>query len=115
MLVDILGQLVQNLSLPKFEIAPFNGVPTEFHRFMMAFDTHIGIQASDPTRRLSYLINYCIAPAKRAVAHFSLLPANHGYPEAVRILYDRFGKPHDVIKAANTELFAGPRVSVLLC
>ena len=110
--VDILGQLVQNLTLPKFEIAPFSGAPTEFHRFMMAFDTHIGSQVSDPTRRLSYLINYCKGPAKRAVAHCSLLPANQGYPEAVRILYDRFGKPHDVVKAATTELFAGPRVSV---
>ena len=100
--VDILGQFVQNLTSPKFEIVPFSGAPTEFHRFMMAFDTHIGSQVSDPTRHLSYLINYCKDPAKRAVAHCSLLPANQWYPEAARILYDRFGKPRDFAKAATT-------------
>ena len=106
----ILEQLVQNLTLPKFEIAPFIGAPTEFHRFMMAFDTYIGSQVSDPTRCLSYLINYCKGPAKRAIEHCSLLPVNQEFPEAVRILCDRFGKPHDVVKAATTELFAGQRV-----
>ena len=30
----------------------------------------------------------------------------------MRILYDRFGKTHDVVKSATTELFAGPWVSV---
>ena len=78
---------------------------------MMAFDTHIGSQVSDPNRRLSYLINYCKSPAKRAVAHCLLLSANQGYSESVRILYDRFGKHHDVVKAVTTELFAGPPVS----
>ena len=90
------------MTLPNFEIAPFSGPPTEFHRFMMAFDTRIGSQVSDPTRRFSYLINYCKGPAKRAVVHCSLVPANQGYPEAVHILYDRFGKAHDVVKAATT-------------
>ena len=33
--VGILGQLVQNLTLPKFEIAAFSGAPTELHQFMM--------------------------------------------------------------------------------
>ena len=46
------------------------------------------------------------------VCDMSQTPANQGYPEAVRILYDRFGKPHDVGKAATTELFAGLQVLV---
>ena len=77
----------------------------------MAFDA-LKESSFDSTGQLSYLIIQCESPAKQAVAQCSVLPANMGYLEAVRIQHYMFGKPLDVGNATITDLFAGTRVSV---
>ena len=101
-------QLVQNLSLPRFEMDPFDGFPGDFCRFVTAFNTHAAGQISDMSRHLSYLLNYCRGPAQSAIEHCALLPPNERYTEALSILKDRFGKPHDVIQAVTKPLLEGP-------
>ncbi|VDP06005.1 unnamed protein product, partial [Schistosoma curassoni] len=47
----------------------------------------------------------CIA--KDAIEHCVLLPEKEGYTEAIKILHERFGRPHDIVEAFLTKLLSG--------
>ena len=85
-LESVLVQLVQNLSLPRFEMDPFDGSPGDIYRFVTAFNTHVKGQISVMSPCSLYLLNYCRGPARSAIEHCALLPPNEVYTEALRIL-----------------------------
>ncbi len=106
----VLGRLALGLSLPKIEIEPFHGTPTEFVSFMTTFATQLEPHLTGQRQKLSYLIYYCRGPAKDAIKHCVLLPEESCFSTAVDILRSRYGRPHQVIRAVTQDLFDGPSI-----
>ncbi|VDP70077.1 unnamed protein product [Schistosoma curassoni] len=63
---------------------------------MKGFKVNIADRVNDDTQKLMYLIHYCEGIAKDAIEHCVLLPEKKGYTEAIKILHERFGRPHDI-------------------
>ncbi|VDO98236.1 unnamed protein product, partial [Schistosoma curassoni] len=74
---------------------------------MKGFKVNIADRVNDDTQKLMYLIHYCEGIAKDAIEHCVLLPEKEGYTEAIKLLHERFGRPHDIVEAFLTELLSG--------
>lgn len=109
-LEQVLSQLVHGVSMPKIEIEAFDGSPLKFHSFLRSFKLNVADRLSDNGQRLSYLIYYCKDPAKRAIQHCVMLPPDEGYAQAMQILQERFGRPHEIIQAVTRGLLEGPKL-----
>ncbi|CAH8491742.1 unnamed protein product [Schistosoma mattheei] len=105
--VDSVKALCMSVSLPKIEIMKFDGSPLKFWTFMKGFKVNIADRVNDDTQKLMYLIHYCEGIAKDAIEHCVLLPEKEGYTEAIKLLHERFGRPHDIVEAFLTELLSG--------
>ncbi|CAH8676588.1 unnamed protein product [Schistosoma haematobium] len=105
--VDSVKALFMSVSLPKIEIMKFDGSPLKFWTFMKGFKVNIADRVNDDTQKLMYLIHYCEGIAKDAIEHCVLLPEKEGYTEAIKILHEQFGRPHDIVEASSTELLSG--------
>ncbi len=106
----VLRRLARVLSLPKIELEPFHGTPTEFVPFMSTSATQLEPHLTGQRQKLSYLIYYCRGPAKDATKHLVLLPEEKCFSTAVGILRSRYGRPHQVIRAVTQDLFDGPSI-----
>ena len=96
--------------LPRLEIEPFDGSPSEYSSFLNAFETHVVNKVPDPSERLAYLIYYCRGPAKDSIRDCVLLPKEQGFDKALSILKCQFGKPHHIIETLTKGLFEGPQI-----
>ncbi|CAH8290098.1 unnamed protein product [Schistosoma intercalatum] len=95
--VDSVKALCMSVGLPKIEITKFDGSPLKFWTFLKGFKVNIADRVNDDTQKLMYLIHYCEGIAKDAIEHCVLLPEKEGYTEAIKILHERFGRPHDIV------------------
>ncbi|VDP06861.1 unnamed protein product [Schistosoma margrebowiei] len=110
--VDNVKALFMSVSLPKIEIVKFDECPLKFWTFMKGFKVNIADRVNDDTQKLMYLIHYCEGIAKDAIEHCVLLPEKEGYTEAIKILCEQFGRPHDIVEAFLTELLSGSFVPI---
>ena len=94
-----LRSLIMGASLPKIEIDRFDGSPRDYHKFIHNFEGSISDRLHDDGQRLSYLFYYCVGRAKEAIEYCLLLPKSESFREALRILRQQFGRPHEIIRA----------------
>ena len=98
------------LTLPKSDMQPFHGDPTDYFRFISTFDANIASRVYDDHLKLTYLIQYCCGDAKESICDCVILNPQSGYTKARQILLKRFGKPHLVARAYVKQLIEGPAI-----
>ncbi|CAH8527045.1 unnamed protein product [Dicrocoelium dendriticum] len=96
--------------LPKRELITFDGDPARYWMFMRCFEANVTRTTSDPTIRLSYLIQYCCGEAKEAIESCLILDPGEGFEEAMNILRRRFGRPHMIARTHINALTDGPNI-----
>ena len=104
---DSLASLMLGIGLPNLEVVKFDGSPTKFFAFIRSFEGAIANRLRDDSQKLSYLINYCSGPARELIEHCVLLPEEFRYRQAIGILRDRFGRPHQVMESLANEYLMG--------
>ncbi|VDP93970.1 unnamed protein product [Echinostoma caproni] len=86
------------INLPKRDLVTFEGDPARYWLFMRCFEANVLKSTTDPTIRLSYLVQYCSGEAKRAIESCLILDPEEGFTEALNILRKRFGRPHMIAR-----------------
>ena len=101
-LVDSLGSM---LNLFKLDVQNFDGSPEDYFEFMNEFKLQRASKLQDDCQKLSYLLRYCKGASKETINHCSLLSATYSYEEALRLLKNSFGQPHQIIEAVTKGIF----------
>lgn len=96
--------------LPRRDLVTFEGDPARYWLFMRCFEANVLKTTSDPTVRLSYLIQYCTGEAKQAIESCLILEPEEGLSEALNILQRRFGRPHMIARKHIDALTDGAAV-----
>ena len=102
----------ESMTLPKPELLTFSGKSRDFFKFVRNFQTNIVSRVSDPSLRLSYLIQFCEGEAKRLIEDCVLLSPQEGYQKAMNLLESRYGKPHVIARSFIDGLLSGPSIGV---
>ena len=101
---NILLAVVRQLKRPTPEIKRFSGEPTEYRKFIRQFNTKVTVHTENDDKRMSYLEQFTNGEANKVVSGFSHLPAEQGYPAALKELESRYGDvqlmAHSFIKKA---------------
>ena len=98
-----------NAKLPKLQIAPFEGVITDFLRFWNTFVEEVDNKPTFPaTTKFSYLKEY-LGPKVRPIIE-SLPFTTEGYTRAKMILTTKYGKTSEIVNAHVTALMALPTI-----
>ena len=88
----------------------FDGDPKKYRLFISSFKHNIENRVSDPSLRLSYLIDCCSGDAHDLIVTCAELPPDDGYREAQKRLKESYGE-NDIVARAYTELLKnGPSV-----
>ena len=99
--------LTTAMSMPKPEVMTFNGDPKTYYRFMSSFEAGVKC-VKDPQIKLNYLIQQCQGEAKDSIQDCIIMDHQEGFDNALKILKDRYGRPHTVARAYLTQLTEGP-------
>ena len=101
---NILLAVVRQLKRPTPEINRFSGEPMEYRKFIRQFNTKVTVHTENDDERMSYLEQFTNGEANKVVSGFSHLPAEQGYPAALKELESRYGDvqlmAHSFIKKA---------------
>ena len=108
---DFLKSLSLGVTLPKPELLTFSGTPKDYFKFMKNFETNIVLKISDPSLRLSYLIQFCTGDPKKLIEDCVLLNPQEGYEKAVALLQSRYGRPHIIARSFIDNLTKGPTIN----
>ena len=99
----------QGFSLPKKELAIFDGDPLEYWNFIKLFKTSIvSINAASESEKLMYLLQYTSGVAKDTIKCCLYKDPSLGYQTARRLLEERFGHPFRIASQYVTKLTEGP-------
>ncbi len=85
-------QLIGVLQAPKVTLMTFDGEPLRYHQFIRTFEENVDNVMQDNAARLTRLAQYCTGKAKKVVDSCLLMDPDEGYPEARRLLRERFGR-----------------------
>ena len=97
------------MELPKREFLYFDENPADYPRFIRNFELNAERRVYDYSVRLSYLIQYSTGPAREAIEHCVILPAEEGYLMAKEILRKNFGQKHNIVQAFIEKVVTGPQ------
>ena len=88
----------------------FDGDPKKYRLFISSFKHNIENRVSDPSLRLSYLIDCCSGDAHDLIVTCVELPPDDGYREAQKRLKESYGENDIVARAYTDQLKNGPSV-----
>ena len=91
---NVLLAIVRQLKRPSPEIKRFSGEPADYRKFIRQFNTKVAVHTENDDERMSYLEQFTIGEANKVVSGFSHLPAEQGYPTALKKLQSRYGDVH---------------------
>ncbi|XP_038063125.1 uncharacterized protein LOC119733827 [Patiria miniata] len=86
--------VVRQLKRPTPEIKRFSGEPVDYRKFIRQFNTKVAVHTDNDDERMSYLEQFTTGEAYKVVSGFSHLPAEQGYPAALKELASRYGDVH---------------------
>ena len=98
----------QGFSLPKKELAIFDGDPLEYWNFIKSFETSIVSNAASESEKLMYLLQYTSGVAKDTIKCCLYKDPSLGYQAARKLLEERFGHPFRIASQYVTKLTEGP-------
>ena len=94
-----LHEMVTAMTLPQPDVQKFSGDPTEYHTFIMAFDTRITAKTSNYSDCLYFLNQYLEGEAKDIISGCLHMDPMSGYNEARRILEKEYGDSYKISSA----------------
>ena len=97
-LTEMLAEQHQHSLLPSITLTKFTGDPTDYSTFIRSFESQIEAKLRSNDVRLRYLEQYLEGQPKELIKGCLYLDANHGYPEAKRLLKEKYG---DMYKISN--------------
>ncbi|XP_041347613.1 uncharacterized protein LOC121367484 [Gigantopelta aegis] len=83
--------VVRHLKKPTAEIKKFGGDPMEYRKFIRQFNIKVVMNSDSDDERISFLEQFTVSEANRIISGFSYLPAEQGYPAALKELETRYG------------------------
>ena len=92
-------QLATAVTLPQPEVPKFNGDPTKYKTFIIAFDARIQARVANDADRLYYIDQYLTGEPKDLIGGCLHLEPDVGYKEARRLLDKEYGDPYKVSNA----------------
>ena len=98
---DRLAQMLRLTSLPRAEIAMFDGDVSSYRSFIHAFEHLIGNKVTDEDEKLYYLEQYTTGQPREIVKGCLHMPAKRGYKEARRLIETRYGNEHRISVAVR--------------
>ena len=96
-LTTSIDSIVTKSSLPPLDVVKFSGNPCEYFRFKSRFEEMVDTQNISEAHKMSRLLQFLDGSARSAVAGFEGVPGGLG--KALKMLQQRFGRPHIVAKA----------------
>ena len=84
------------MSLPAVEVPKFNGDPTEYNTFILAFDTRITPRTTSDTDRLYYLQQHLVGEPRELIEGCTYMAPDKGYYQARQLLQYEYGDPHKI-------------------
>jgi hypothetical protein len=98
------------MTLPQPDVPKFSGDPTDFHTFMMAFDTRIASRTANKADLLYYLDQHLEGEAKEIMGGCLHMDPNLGYVEARTILNKEYGDPYKISIAYVDKVLSWPMI-----
>ena len=97
--ISVAQHLIQEIRKPSSDLTKFKGDPLEYKRFMRQFKARVVANTVDDDERMNYLEQFTEGEPHHIVNGYSCLPADVGYPAALKEMEKRYG---DVDLLANT-------------
>lgn len=102
--------MLKQQSAPEVDMDPIDGNPLNFNNFISLFKEIVESKVEDPRGRLVRLIKYTCGEAKELIKNCVNLPSGLGYSNAMKLLYRRYGDPHQLLAAYRREVKEWPQV-----
>ena len=96
---NIAQAITSGFALPPASIVEFCGDPTDFNRFICAFESCIESKVLDDQLKLNYLIQYCKGEALSLVKECVTFGPELGFKKAKQRLKERYGSPFLVARS----------------
>ncbi|RUA07048.1 MAG: hypothetical protein DSY43_00675 [Gammaproteobacteria bacterium] len=98
-LTEILSEQHQRSLLPPLTLSTFTNDPADFITFMSNFESQIESNVQSNEVRLRYLEQYLEGEAKDLIKGCQFKDPELGYPEAKKLLKDKYGDPYKISNA----------------
>ncbi|KAK3739697.1 hypothetical protein QZH41_004055, partial [Actinostola sp. cb2023] len=98
-LTEILSEQHQRSLLPPLTLSTFTNDPADFITFMNNFESQIESNVQSNEVRLRYLEQYLEGEAKDLIKGCQFKDPELGYPEAKKLLKDKYGDPYKISNA----------------
>ncbi|KAK3717695.1 hypothetical protein QZH41_001099 [Actinostola sp. cb2023] len=98
-LTEILSEQHQRNLLPPLTLSTFTNDPADFITFMSNFESQIESKVQSNEVRLRYLEQYLEGEAKDLIKGCQFKDPELGYPEAKKLLKDKYGDPYKISNA----------------
>ncbi len=108
--MSIIQELVSAVCLPQPDVPKFSGDPTEFHNFIMAFDTRIASKTSSCSDRLYFLNQYLEGESKELIAGCLHMDPLFGYSQARGILENEYGSSYKISSTYIDRILSWPAI-----
>ena len=112
-----LAEVLENINksskqarLPSASIPVFYGDPRSFQRFITTFQFAIEKNTDDAGSRLNLLVEYTSGAARSIIEDCVLYGPEQGYPMALDLLKQNFGKPYNIAQSYIKGLVSGKRI-----
>ena len=112
-----LAEVLENINksskqarLPSASIPVFDGDPRSFQRFITTFQFAIEKNTDDAGSRLNLLVEYTSGAARSIIEDCVLYGPEQGYPMALDLLKQNFGKPYNIAQSHIKGLVSGKRI-----
>ncbi|XP_033098946.1 uncharacterized protein LOC117102676 [Anneissia japonica] len=109
---EVLLQWAIQSGLPKKELTKFSGDPTDYGRFVRAFEHEVEGKVKEDRDRLYYLEQYTSGDVNQLVRSCMAMEAKKGYAEAKKALAARYGNPFKLADAYFNKVKSFPDIKV---
>ena len=96
--------------LPRPTIEKFDGDPMNYWTFVRQFNAHIMRKVEGDDLRLLFLIQHCEPKVRTKIDHLTSKPHSVGFRMAWNILFEEYGRPHEIARCCEEHLRNSPKV-----
>ena len=111
-LLNMAAALQLSREIPQLEVVKFNGDPSTYAKFMHSFELIVNAANLSNCKKLMYLVQYCESEAKQLIEYCLLLDPDNGYPRALKLLKDNYGRPNVIARSYCDKLTKGPYIKI---
>jgi hypothetical protein len=111
-LTEILSEQNQRNLLPPLALSIFTNDPADYITFMSSFESQIESKVQSSEISLRYLEQFLRGEAKELIKGCQFKDPQLGYPEAKKLLKDKYGDPYQISNAYIKKITEWPVITV---